>query len=86
MIYNAKNTAGLGRKCRVYAYAGLEIKGVTKYNTRTREVEFLLFGYTSGGERRVLTTPVTKQLFPRKVVKMKVKIPGSFIMINGKRY
>lgn len=88
MIFNVKNTAG--KKVKVYAYPGLQIKAATKYNTRTREIEMFLLGETDNGQKRVLTVPdkVTKrnQLFPRKTLKVKVKIPGSFILVNGKKY
>jgi hypothetical protein len=85
MIFNVKNT--IGKKVKVYAHPGVEIKDVTKYNTRTREIEILLFGFTGDGGRRVITKPAKKgYLFPRKVVKVKVKIPYSFIIVNGKRY
>jgi hypothetical protein len=86
MIFNVKNTAGMGRRVKVFAYAGLEIRAVTKYNTRTREVEFFVLGYTANGTTRALTEPTGDKLFPRKVVKMKLKLPGSFIVVDGKKY
>lgn len=85
MIFNVKNTAG--KKVKVYAYVGLEIKAVTKYNTRTREIEMFLMGETEKGQKRILTAPASRnRMFPRKVLKTKIKIPGSFIVVNGKKY
>lgn len=87
MIFNVKNTAGLGKKCKVYAHVGLEIKAATKYNTRTREVEMFLMGKSTTGTPMVLTKPLKRgRMWPREAIKVKIKIPGSYIVVDGKKY
>lgn len=85
MIFDVKNTKG--KKVKVYDQTGLEIKTAFKYNTRTREVHMYLTGTSAAGKTRIVTTPVSKKsTYPRQVVKFKLKIPGSFIIVNGKKY
>ena len=86
MIFNAKNTFSKGKKATVYAHPGLQIKAATSYNTKTREIELYVLGQTSNGQTRIVTKPTTKNMFPRKPIKVKIKIPGSFIIVDGKRY
>lgn len=85
MIFDVKNTAG--KKVKVYCRKGLEIKAATKYNTKTREVEMFLMGVSESGQKLVLTRSLKRgQTFPRQAIKVKVKIQGSFIIVDGKRY
>lgn len=85
MIFEAKNTKG---KARVYDQTGLYIRAVTKYNTRTREATILLLGKNIyDGKERVITFPLKRnKSYPRKALTVKVKIPGSYLTLNGKRY
>lgn len=85
MIFTVENTKG--KKATVYDQTGLELNAAVKYNTRTREVTLLLTGISANGKRRVVTKPVKRSsTYPREVIKVKVKIPGSFIVVDGKKF
>lgn len=85
MVFTTKNTKG--KKVKIFDAAGVQISAASKYNTRTREVTFYLTGKDAGGKTRVVTKSLKKGCtFPREVVEFKVKIPGSFIIVNGKRF
>lgn len=86
MVFTVKNTKN--KKVKVFDVAGTLIGGVTKYNTKTREATLFLIGTTTDKSRMVVSTlgKLTGNGFQRKPVSVKVKLPGSFIMVNNKKY
>jgi hypothetical protein len=86
MIFDTKNTAG--KKVEVYSYNGVKISAVKKYNTKTREAVIFLIGEDKKGNKRAATSikKKTKYRLAMDVVTVKVKLRGSYILVNGKKY
>lgn len=87
MIFSAKNIRS--KSAKVYDAHGILIGAAFRYDTKTREVSIFLTGRNDKNEPRVLCRLATKQ--PKtgkswKALKVKVKIPGSYIIIDGKKY
>ena len=88
MIFNVKNTKG--KKAILYDAKGTPIKGAFKYNTKTREVSMYLTGRSSNTNK--LKT-LMKSVKPKaglsrgwETLRVTVKIPGSWIIVDGKKY
>ena len=90
MIFNVKNTAGMGKKCAVYDAQGTKISSCFRYDTKTREVSMFLTGHHPKIKNKKV---LTKRIRARKpyvmawaTLKVKVKIPGSYIVVDGVKY
>ena len=80
-----------GKKVKVYDFTGAEIEWVTKFDTKTYDIEFVLIGrrYTNPENTVYNETCVRSKLkgsgFNAKVVKVKTTIKGAYAVVNGKR-
>ena len=90
MIFNVKNTAGMGKRATLYDAFGTEILACYRYDTRTREASLYLTGKHPKIEAK---KTLMKRIKPRKgqsmawaTLKVKVKIPGSYIVVDGVKY
>lgn len=85
MIFTTENTAG--KKVEIFDAQGSTIPWATKYNTKTREVTMFLVGKKKNGQKgstKLLMKSVgTTQWKPLSV---KIKIPGSYIVVDGTKY
>lgn len=88
MIFNIKNTSG--KKVKLYDAQGTQILGCYRYNTKTRETSLYLTGQHPKIKHK---KTLTKRIKPRKgesmawaTLKVKVKIPGSYIVVDGVKY
>lgn len=90
MIFDTKNTKGKGTNVQVFDAQGLLIPSAFKYNTRTRAVSMYLTGrHPTNKNRSVLTKkirPKKGQSLAWEILKVTVKIPGSYIVVDGKKY
>ena len=90
MIFDVKNTFGKGKKATVYDAQGTAIPSAFKYNTKTREVSMYLTGKNSTvSTKKILMKSVKPRLglsLAWEVLKVTVKIPGSWIIVDGKKY
>jgi len=88
MIFNVENTRK--KKVKVYDAGGVEIDYCYSYNTKTREAKLYLTGNRPNKTGRSVlkkTLKPTKKFAMRwALLKATVKIPGSYIVVNGKRY
>lgn len=90
MIFNVRNTAGKGKKVQVFDAQGTLIGSCFRYNTKTKEVSMFLTGkHPTVKNKRVLMKsikPRVKGGLSWATMKIKVKIPGSYIIVDGKKY
>lgn len=87
MVFDVKNTKG--KKVKIYDSRGTQILNAFKYNTRTREVSLYLYGKNALNKDSVVMfnrSHKDKKGYTHDLVRVKVKVPGSFIIVNGKRY
>jgi hypothetical protein len=86
MIFNVENTRK--KKIKVVDAFGIEVKGVHKYNTRTREASIYVYGNKADGTSYVLRSMLKKNKYGWKaeIIKVKVKLKGSKIIVNDKTY
>lgn len=82
MVFNSSNRAH--RNVKVYDAQGKLIVSAYKYNTKTRTVSMFLTGKKTNGISSVLT----KSVGPNKweLLRVTVKIPGSYAVFNGKKF
>lgn len=91
MILTVKNTAGKGKKVKIFDARGTVIPGVVQYNTKTREVIMFLGGPTNSKGKSIIlvSRKESKSRFYSsvafKLLSVKVKIPGSYAIVNGKK-
>jgi ribosomal protein L13 len=87
MIFTAEKTKG--KSVQVFDAAGVQLTGVNRYDSKTREATIYLTGINVYGKEKVLRKRLggKKVAFgPFAVLKVKVKIPGSTIVVDGVKY
>lgn len=87
MIFDTINTAS--KKVKLYDAQGVEITTCFRYNTKTREAELYLTGKKTSTVKHTILTKKKKTSKPGQhfsVLKIKVKIPGSYIVVDGVKY
>ena len=80
MIFESKKLNG--KKAMVYDSKGNRITTCFKYNTKTREAFLFLLALKPKSNEQTLLLCFDKK---GKIVKAKVKLPGSYILVDGKR-
>lgn len=85
MIFTPKNTRG--KKVTVFDYKGTMITHVVKYNTKTREAEILLIGLDRNDDTKAIVVKNdNKNGYSVSPVKIKIKLPGSYIQVDNTTY
>lgn len=83
MILDIKSTKG--KNVKVYDAHGCLIGACYKYNTKTREVWMFLTGRTEKGVPKILCKLVKETKTSKRwaTLKVKLKIPGSYAIVDG---
>ncbi len=75
-----------GKKAKVFDASGSLIGSAYAYNTKTREVSMYLIGTSLSGSVKILLAKKRSLNYQRRALTVKVKIPGSYLMLSGKKY